>query len=114
MLTAGIPANGEDNRDFRPGPARGGRAVRRLRRPRLPWLLAVRCKRYNLEVLATVYRGAGRRPVLRQQEPRQDIRVRGRGTGQWSGVTPERCQDLPQGRIPVDRRRAVSLMFGWK
>ena len=29
------------------------------RRPR------VRCKRYNLEVLARVYRGAGRRPVLR-------------------------------------------------
>jgi hypothetical protein len=27
---------------------------------------------------------------------------------------PGRCQDLPQGQIPVGRRRGVSPMFGWK
>lgn len=40
-------------------------AVRRLRRLRCHGRPRAHCKRYNLEVLATVYRGTGRRPVLR-------------------------------------------------
>ena len=40
----------------------------------------------------------GERPPPRtspSQEPRQGIRVRRRTAGQWSGVTPGRCQGLP-------------------
>jgi hypothetical protein len=84
-------------------------AVRRLRRPRLPWSPASSCKRYNLEVLAKVFRGTGRRPVLRPaRNPRQDIRVRRRGTGQWSSATP---RALPGPAVRANSRRLAPGRF---
>jgi hypothetical protein len=51
---------------FRPTRRESAGAVRRLRRPRLPWRPRVRCKRYNLEVLATMYRRTAAAPYFAQ------------------------------------------------
>lgn len=82
--------------DFPAGPARGGRGGA----PTMAAQIAVVTRGFaaNDTTLMFSRRCTGERataPFFASQEPRQDIRVRRRGTGPWSGVTPGRCQDLP-------------------
>ena len=82
--------------DFPAEPARGGRGSAPT--PAAQIAMAAREFTANDTTLRFSRRCTGERaaaPYFASQELRQDIRVRRRGTGQWPGVTPGCCQDLP-------------------
>ena len=82
--------------DFPAGPARAGRDSAPTPAAQIAMIA---CESAAIDTtLRFSRRCTGERaaaPYYASQEPGQGIRVRPRAAGQWSGVTPGRCQDLP-------------------
>jgi len=101
-LTAGIPENGEDDRERlsgRPGERWPGSTPA----PAAQIAMVARGFAANDTTLRFSQCDIGERPpprTSRSQEPRQDIRVRRRAAGHWSGVTPGAARTCRKGEFP--------------